>query len=101
MSTRSQNVDRTELILEIVEQAGLLRPRNLDAYGIPRIYLSCLCERGLLQRLGRGLYVLPNADVSKHHSLANVMRPYMEALGDAFAAQSFDTTVICIFLQKW
>ncbi|MCL7455374.1 MAG: AbiEi antitoxin N-terminal domain-containing protein, partial [Anaerolineae bacterium] len=63
-------MDRTQQILEIVAEAGVLRPRDLDAHGIPRIYLSRLCERGLLQRVGRGLYVLPNADVSEHHTLA-------------------------------
>mgnify|MGYP001819404676 FL=1 len=63
-------MDRTRRILEIVEKAGVLRPRDLDPHNIPRIYLSRLCERGLLQRVGRGLYVLPDADVSEHHTLA-------------------------------
>ena len=63
-------MDRTQQILEIVGEAGVLRPRDLDAHGIPRISLSRLCERGLLQRVGRGLYVLPDADVSEHHTLA-------------------------------
>lgn len=63
-------MDRTQQILEIVAEAGVLRPRDLEAHGIPRIYLSRLCERGLLDRVGRGLYVLPDADVSEHHTLA-------------------------------
>jgi predicted transcriptional regulator of viral defense system len=70
MNTRNQGMDRTQQILEIVGEAGVLRPRDLDAHGIPRIYLSRLCERGLLDRVGRGLYVLPDADVSEHHTLA-------------------------------
>jgi predicted transcriptional regulator of viral defense system len=70
MNTRGQSMDHTRRILEMVEQAGVLRPRDLDAHGIPRIYLSRLCERGILQRVGRGLYVLSNADVSEHHTLA-------------------------------
>ena len=74
MNTQGQRTDRTQRILEIVEQVGVLRPRDLDAYDIPRIYLSRLCERGLLQRVGRGLYVLPNADVSEHHTLAEACK---------------------------
>jgi predicted transcriptional regulator of viral defense system len=70
MNTRGQSMDHTRRILEMVEQAGVLRSRDLDAHGIPRIYLSRLCERGILQRVGRGLYVLSNADVSEHHTLA-------------------------------
>jgi predicted transcriptional regulator of viral defense system len=67
-------MNRTQRILELVEQAGVLRPRDLDAHGIPRVYLSRLCERGLLQRVGRGLYVLPSADVSEHHTLAEACK---------------------------
>jgi predicted transcriptional regulator of viral defense system len=74
MSARGQGMDRTQQILEMVEQAGVLRPRDLDAHGIPRIYLSRLCERGYLQRVGRGLYVLPNADISEHHTLAEASK---------------------------
>ena len=74
MSTGSQAIDRTQRILQIVEQAGVLRPRDLDVYGIPRIYLGRLCERGLLQRVGRGLYVLPDADVSEHRTLAEACK---------------------------
>ena len=74
MSTQDQGMDRTRQILEMVQQAGVLRPRDLDAHGIPRIYLSRLCERGYLQRVGRGLYVLPNADISEHHTLAEACK---------------------------
>ena len=74
MSTQGQGMARTQRILEMAEQAGVLRPRDLDAHRIPRIYLSRLCERGYLQRVGRGLYVLPNADVSEHHTLAEACK---------------------------
>jgi len=67
-------MDRNRQILEIAEQVGVLRPRDLDAYGIPRIYLSRLCDHGRLQRVGRGLYVLPSADVSEHHTLAEACK---------------------------
>ena len=74
MSMQGQGMDRTRQILEMVQLAGVLRPRDLDARGIPRIYLSRLCERGYLQRVGRGLYVLPHADVSEHHTLAEACK---------------------------
>ena len=67
-------MDRNQHVLQLVEQAGVLRPRDLDAYGIPRVYLSRLCERGLLRRVGRGLYVLPDADVSEYHTLAEAAK---------------------------
>jgi predicted transcriptional regulator of viral defense system len=63
---------RTDNILELVKKAGMLRPRDLDPYGIPRTYLSRLCTAGKLQRISRGLYVLPENIATEHHSLAEV-----------------------------
>ena len=74
MAAQGQGMDRTRRILATVEQEGVLRPRDLDAHGIPRIYLTRLCERGRLQCVGRGLYGLPNADGSEHHTLAEACK---------------------------
>jgi predicted transcriptional regulator of viral defense system len=65
---------RTDKILELVSKAGVLRPRDLDPYDIPRTYLSRLCTAGKLQRIGRGLYVLPESGATEHHSLAEVCK---------------------------
>lgn len=89
MSVQDQSMDRTQRILGLVEQAGVLRPRDLDAYRIPRIYLSRLCERGLLQRVGRGLYVLPNAEVSEHHTLAEAAKRVPHGVVCLLSALSF------------
>lgn len=65
---------RTDKILELVRKAGVLRPRDLDPYRIPRTYLSRLCAAGKLQRIGRGLYVLPGSSATEHHSLAEICK---------------------------
>jgi predicted transcriptional regulator of viral defense system len=64
----------TQKVIEIVRKKGMLRPRELDRHGIPRVYLSRLCERGLLQRINRGLYTLPEAEQTEHHTLAEVCK---------------------------
>ena len=65
---------QADRVLELVKQMGFLRPRDLDPYGIPRTNLSRLCAAGKLQRIARGLYVLPNTDVTEHHSLAEACK---------------------------
>lgn len=65
---------QTDKVLELVREAGVLRPRDLDPYNIPRTYLSRLCTAGKLQRIARGLYVLPDSGVTEHHSLAEACK---------------------------
>jgi predicted transcriptional regulator of viral defense system len=65
---------KTDKVLKLARKAGVLRPRDLDPYGIPRTYLSRLCAAGKLQRIGRGLYVLPGSGVTEHHSLAEACK---------------------------
>ena len=59
-----------ERILKIAARKRLVRPRDVEALGIARAYLTRLERRGLLERRARGIYVLADAPVSEHHSLA-------------------------------
>lgn len=56
----------------LVRRLGVVRPRDVEAAGIPREYLLRLMRRGVVERLGRGLYRLADAPVTEHHSLAEV-----------------------------
>jgi hypothetical protein len=60
----------TEKILNRVRESGVLRPWDLEDAGIPGTYLARLARRGLLLRIGRGLFTLPGAPAGEHHSLA-------------------------------
>jgi len=71
MATTATHTDK---ILDLVRKTGVLRPRDLDAYGIPRTYLSRLLTAGKLHRIGRGLYVLPDSSVSEYRSLAEACK---------------------------
>lgn len=64
----------TDRILEVVRRAGVVRPRDVEGAGLPGSYLARLARRGTLVRIGRGLYTLPDASASEHHSLAEVAK---------------------------
>lgn len=66
--------ERTREILDLTRVHGVIRPRDLEDAGIPGTYLSRLASRGLLIRVGRGLYTLPNTPASEHRSLAEVAK---------------------------
>jgi predicted transcriptional regulator of viral defense system len=63
--------NRTAVLLDLARK-GPVRARDLDEAGVPRSYLQRLCDRGLLERVDRGLYRLVDAPITEHHSLAEV-----------------------------
>jgi len=64
----------SEQILAILKQEGVLRPRDLDAYHIPRRYLSRLYQQGLLDRSSRGLYIAAGTEMSERQSIVEVSK---------------------------
>ena len=61
-------------VLELVREVGVIRPRDLEAAGIPGGHLSRLARSGELVRVGRGLYTLAGAIPSEHRSLAEAAK---------------------------
>ena len=71
---RRMSRTRSDEILELVREAGLVRPRDLESAGLSGGSLAQLARRGLLARVGRGLYAVPSAVPSEHRSLAEVSK---------------------------
>jgi predicted transcriptional regulator of viral defense system len=65
---------RIKRVLELVQERGILRPVELDEFGIPREYLILLYRRGKLDRIGRGLYVTASHELTEHHTMAAVSK---------------------------
>jgi predicted transcriptional regulator of viral defense system len=60
---------KTEQVLALARQSGVLRSRDVESLGIHREYLRRLEQQGLLLRSSRGIYMLPEMDFTEHHSL--------------------------------
>jgi predicted transcriptional regulator of viral defense system len=60
--------------VEAVKRLGVARPRDLTRLGLRREYVQRLANRGALVRIARGLYTVPDAEISAHRSLAEVAR---------------------------
>lgn len=65
---------KREEALELIRKMGVARPRDLATCGIRRDRLASLVREGLLDRVGRGLYMLPDTEVTEHHSLAEASK---------------------------
>ncbi len=57
-------------VLDLAKERGVLRPRDLARADLPSDYLWRLYRKEKLERVGRGLYALPGADLTEHHTLA-------------------------------
>jgi len=67
-------MDRKQEILELAKQLGVLRPRDVEAAGIPREYLLRLVRQGELVRIGRGLYASADLPMTEFTSLSEVAK---------------------------
>lgn len=54
--------------------AMVLRPRELAVHGINRVQLGAAVQAGALERIGRGLYMLPGAPVTAQHTFAEMAK---------------------------
>jgi len=62
--------DKVRQVLELARNSGFVSTGEVRSLGIHHEYLRQMCARGELVRVGRGLYSLPNADVTAYHGLA-------------------------------
>ena len=67
-------VTNRERALALLRSHGLLRPRDLAEAGLRSAVLWDLAREGIVERVGRGLYRLAEADVTENVSLAEVAK---------------------------
>ncbi|OGG05132.1 MAG: transcriptional regulator [Candidatus Glassbacteria bacterium RIFCSPLOWO2_12_FULL_58_11] len=61
-------------IVRLARKKGFLRSRDLAEIGLSRQYLGVALKRGLLNRVGRGVYCLPKAMQNEYRSFAEVCK---------------------------
>lgn len=68
----TMNLTAQQRLLDLFDRQSVVRSRDLEQHEISRIEVSRLCKRGVVQRVGRGLYRLTNAQVTEHQTLTEV-----------------------------
>jgi len=94
-------MDRKEKIIELAKQRGIIRPRDVEAAGIPREYLLRLYRNGELVRVGRGLYAMPETLTSESISLAEVSKRVPTAVICLISALQFHDLTTQITNRVW
>lgn len=91
----------TDHILNLARQKGLLRPSDLNAGKIPRIYLARLTAGGKLEKAGRGLYRLTKSPHSENESLAIVASRAPQAVFCLLTSLQFHELTTQLPRQVW
>lgn len=60
--------------INTIRRMGLVRPIDLESRGIPRARLYSLVQKGLVERLGRGVYVASNHAPTAEHAIAQAAK---------------------------
>jgi predicted transcriptional regulator of viral defense system len=92
---------QTQRVLELARQHGLLRSRDLHAVGAPRVMLTRLTASGQLEKVGRGLYRLPQTLMSEDESLAGIAIKVPQAVFCLLTALQFHGLTTQLPRQVW
>ncbi|MBI3188137.1 MAG: type IV toxin-antitoxin system AbiEi family antitoxin domain-containing protein [Gammaproteobacteria bacterium] len=88
-------------VLDLARQKGMLRPVDLQNAGIPRIILSRLMASGQLEKIGRGLYRLPDVQTSEYEMLATIATRVPQAVFCLLSALQFHELTTQLPRQIW
>ena len=88
-------------VLDLTRQKGLLRANDLGAINAPRVVLTRLTAAGRLEKIGRGLYRLPDSRGSEHESLATIATKVPQAVFCLLTALQFHELTTQLPRQVW
>lgn len=91
----------TQSLVKLAKKKGMIRPKDLDAIDLPRVYLSRLTSTGHLEKVGRSLYRLPNQQLSEHENLAVVAAKVPQAVFCLLTALQFHELTTQLPRQLW
>lgn len=78
-----------EELVAFITKRGVTRTREVVEAGFARVLLTRLVRRGVLQRLGKGLYSVPNQALSEWHDLVEVAKAVPSAVVNLISALAF------------
>ena len=64
----------TDGLEAVFQGATVLRSRDLEERGLTRTRIREAVDASVLERVGRGLYALPGAELTEHHSMVQATR---------------------------
>lgn len=72
-------MSKMKKVLELVEEKGIIRPKDLQEEGLPKKYIYRLYDQGKLEKIDRGLYKLAGKSFSENEIMLSVARKSPDA----------------------
>ena len=72
--------DRTNKLLKLAKGKRVFRVRDAREVGIHQEYVRRLYKEGVLERVGWGMYMLANADIDEHQTMAEACKRVPEGV---------------------
>jgi len=92
---------KTDTLIEKLRKEGILRSKDIEELGISRAFLSKLHRKGIVERVSRGLYSLPDGNYSDSHSLAEVTKQIPKGVICLLSALSYHRFTTQLPHQVW
>ena len=70
--TIGMNNTHEKQVLKLIKQKLTLRSSDLQATGVPRVVLTRMVRKGVLEKVSRGLYRKPNTFLSENETLVDI-----------------------------
>jgi predicted transcriptional regulator of viral defense system len=87
--------------MQMIRRLGVVRAADLETLGVPRTRLYRLVREGLLERVGRGLYVTNDHAGTEGHALALVAKRAPRAVICLISALQFHEITTQIAHEVW
>jgi predicted transcriptional regulator of viral defense system len=88
-------------IIELTKKNGIVRPRDIEHNGMPREYLRRLIKKGILERVGRGLYVIPDSLGSESRQMAEIAKRVPRGVVCLLSALQFHNITTQLPHETW
>ncbi|WP_005032549.1 type IV toxin-antitoxin system AbiEi family antitoxin domain-containing protein [Holophaga foetida] len=88
-------------VIALMRERGVLRPMDLDQFGLPPGCLAQMYRRGLLERSGRGLYTLADGEWTEHHTLLEASRRVPNGIIGLLSALRFHELTLEMPHEVW
>lgn len=94
-------VSKTDMLIQLAKKRQIVRTRDASELGVPRTYLGRLVHKGVLQKIGRGLYASPDFPVTEHATLVEAAHRLPHAVVCLLSALRFHNFTTQSPRQVW